>query len=196
LTQISVLSEVGGRDPSRNVLSEVAVISRDMVDEMSDIVWAVSPRHDRFDSIVHRMRRFAEDAMADGEVVFDTSELPPDLPLPLELRRPLYLIFKEAVNNVARHSEATRMAIRIAARESHLELLVEDNGQGFDPPAFPHGEGLTSIRRRVKELSGTVKWDSAPGRGTRFQARLPLHSHRPSWKALVKSLRPGSWRSW
>jgi signal transduction histidine kinase len=136
------------------------------------------------------MRRFAEDAMADGELLFDTSHLPPDLPLPLELRRPLYLIFKEAVNNVARHSQATRMTIRIAARESHIELQIEDNGRGFDPSEFPHGEGLMSIRRRVKELSGTVVWDTAPGRGTRLQATLPLGSRIPlvKWRSLARKL--------
>jgi len=176
LTQISVLTEIGGRDASRNVLSEVAVISRDMVDEMSDIVWAASPRHDRFDSIVHRMRRFAEDAMADGELVFDASQMPPDLRLPLELRRPLYLVFKEAVNNVARHARATRMVVRIAARDASIELAIEDNGCGFDPGASPYGEGLASIRRRMKEISGAVAWHSAPGQGTRFQATLPLPS--------------------
>lgn len=176
LTQISVLTEIGGRDASRNVLEEVAVISRDMVDEMSDIVWAASPRHDRFDSIVHRMRRFAEDAMAEGELAFDATQLPPDLPLPLELRRPLYLVFKEAVNNVARHSQATRMAVRIAARNASIELVIEDNGRGFDPDACGHGEGLASIRRRVKEVSGSVAWHTAPGQGTRFQATLPLRT--------------------
>lgn len=191
LTQISVLTEIGGRDASRNVLGEVAVISRDMVDEMSDIVWAASPRHDRFDSIVHRMRRFAEDAMADGELVFDASQLPPDLPLPLELRRPLYLVFKEAVNNVARHSRATRMAVRIAVRDSTIELAVEDNGSGFDAGADANGEGLASIRRRVKEVSGSVAWHTAPGQGTRFQATLPLRT-RTSLGRLVGLL----WWRW
>jgi signal transduction histidine kinase/ligand-binding sensor domain-containing protein len=176
LTQISVLTEIGGRDPSRGVLGEVAVISRDMVDEMSDIVWAVSPRHDRFDSIVHRMRRFAEDAMADGELVFDASGLSPDLPLPLELRRSLYLVFKEAVNNVARHSDATRMVVRIATQDGLIELFVEDNGRGFDTNVRSQGEGLASIRRRLKEVHGTATWDTAPGSGTRFQAKLPLRS--------------------
>jgi len=183
LTQISLLSEVGRRDPFRNVLEEIAEISRDLVQEMSDIVWAVSPRHDRFDSMVHRMRRFAEDAMADGEVVFDTSGLPGDLTLPLEYRRPVYLVFKEVVNNVARHAGATRMAIRIATREGSLELAIEDNGRGFDPAASASGEGLSSIRRRIKELSGTVTWVTAPGQGTRFEAAVPLRSHRslPKW---------------
>jgi signal transduction histidine kinase/ligand-binding sensor domain-containing protein len=178
LTQISLLSEVGRRDPSRNVLGEVAGIARDLVREMSDIVWAVSPRHDRVDAIVHRMRRFAEDAMADGELVFDASGLPSALHLPLEYRQPLYLVVKEAVNNVARHAVATRMTIRISARDAFLEVAIEDNGCGFDPRASFNGEGLPSIRRRVKELAGTVEWDSAPGKGTRFLAAFPLRPRR------------------
>ena len=178
LTQISLLSEVGRRDPSRNVLGEVAGIARDLVREMSDIVWAVSPRHDRVDAIVHRMRRFAEDAMADGELVFDASGLPSALHLPLEYRQPLYLVVKEAVNNVARHAGATRMTIRISARDTLLEVAIEDNGCGFDPRASFNGEGLPSIRRRVKELAGTVEWDSSPGKGTRFLAAFPLRPRR------------------
>ncbi len=178
LTQISLLSEVGRRDPSRNVLGEVAGIARDLVREMSDIVWAVSPRHDRVDAIIHRMRRFAEDAMADGELVFDASGLPAALYLPLEYRQPLYLVLKEAVNNVARHACATRMAIRIAAKDAFLEITIEDNGCGFDPSASFSGEGLPNIRRRIKELSGTVAWESAPGQGTRFTAIFPLRPRR------------------
>jgi signal transduction histidine kinase/ligand-binding sensor domain-containing protein len=178
LTQISLLSEVGRRDLSRDTLGEVAGIARDLVQEMSDIVWAVSPRHDRFDSMVHRMRAFAEDAMADGELVFDISELPADLPLPLEYRRPLYLAFKEAVNNVSRHAAATRLTVRVAAKDGSIQLTVEDNGCGFDPAESPGGEGLASIRRRIRDLQGTVAWESVPGQGTRFTAVLPLRARR------------------
>jgi ligand-binding sensor domain-containing protein len=178
LTQISLLSEVGRRDPFRDVLSDIAGISRSMVEEMSDIVWAVSPRHDHFDSIVHRMRHFTEDALPDGEVDFDTAGLPTTLPLPLEYRRPLYLIFKEAVNNVARHAHASRMLVRIAAHEDSLELVIEDNGVGFDPAAARNGEGLASIRRRIKELSGSVSWETTPGKGTRLTVTMPMRARR------------------
>lgn len=105
--------------------------TRDLVLEMSDIVWAVSPRHDRFDALAHRMRRFAEDALPDGELIFDASGLPGDPSLPIEYRRPLFLVFKEAVNNVARHSGATRMKVRLAF--SSRTFTLEDNGCGVDP---------------------------------------------------------------
>ena len=174
LTQISLLSEVGQRDVSRNVLAEIAQISRDLGREMADIVWAVSPRHDRFEALAHRMRGFAEDALPDGELKFDIAGLPGDLSVPIEFRRPIFLVFKEAVNNVARHSEATRLTVRLAVNDGHLHLAVEDNGIGFDSGEASAGEGLSSIRRRMKNLGGTADWETAPGKGTRFRVDLPL----------------------
>jgi ligand-binding sensor domain-containing protein len=174
LTQISLLSEVGQRDASRNVLAEIAQISRDLGREMADIVWAVSPRHDRFDALAYRMRRFAEDALPDGQVAFDAAGLPGDLSLAIEYRRPLFLVFKEAVNNVARHSGATRLTVRLAVTDGVLRMVVEDNGSGFDPAGEDAGEGLNSIQRRMKNLGGKAEWETESGRGTKFTATLPL----------------------
>ena len=174
LTQISLLSEVGQRDVSRNVLAEIAQISRDLGREMADIVWAVSPRHDRFDALAHRMRGFAEDALPDGELTFDTTGLPGDLSVPIEYRRPVFLVFKEAVNNVARHSEATHLTVRLAVTDGVLRMAVEDDGIGFDSAELADGEGLSSIRRRMKNLGGKAEWQTAHGRGTKFMATLRL----------------------
>jgi signal transduction histidine kinase len=124
------------------------------------------------------MRHFAEDALPDGEVVVDASELPATLPLPLEYRRPLYLVFKEAVNNVARHAKATRIDIRVAAHDGVLELVVQDNGCGFDQSAVRRGEGLMNVRRRIRDLSGTATWETTPGKGTRLTAKVPLSTRR------------------
>jgi ligand-binding sensor domain-containing protein len=174
LTQISLLSEVGQRDVSRNVLADIAQISRDLGREMADIVWAVSPRHDRFNALAHRMRGFAEDALPDGELTFDTAGLPGDLSVPIEYRRPVFLVFKEAVNNVARHSGAKHLTVRLAVTDGILRMTVEDDGIGFDAAVFADGEGLNSIRRRMKNLGGKAEWKTERGHGTRFTATLRL----------------------
>jgi len=174
LTQISILSELARRNPSRDALSDVADLARQMVEDMSDIVWAVNPRHDRFDALAHRMRRFASDMLADRDLEFDTARLPTDLKIPLEYRRPLFLIFKEAVNNVARHSGATAVSVRLTLKGSALQLMVQDNGGGFDTSARLEGEGIGSVRKRVRDLGGSAEWTSDPGRGTCFEATLPL----------------------
>jgi ligand-binding sensor domain-containing protein/two-component sensor histidine kinase len=177
LTQISILSELARRGASRDVHADLAGIARELVEDMSDIVWAVNPRHDRFDALAHRMRRFASDTLADIELEFDAASLPAEFSVPLEYRRPLYLVFKEAAHNVARHSGATRAAIRIEIDHASLKLTVEDNGCGFDVAAPRDGEGLNSIQRRMKDVGGRAEWESKPGCGARFTATLPLHRH-------------------
>jgi ligand-binding sensor domain-containing protein/signal transduction histidine kinase len=177
LTQISILSELARRGASRDVLGDVAGIARELVEDMSDIVWAVNPRHDRFDALAHRMRRFASDTLGDIELEFDATSLPAEFSVPLEYRRPLYLVFKEAAHNVARHSGATRAAIRIELDHRSLKLTVEDNGRGFDVTAPREGEGVNSIQRRMKDVGGWAEWESKPGSGARFTATLPLRRH-------------------
>jgi signal transduction histidine kinase/ligand-binding sensor domain-containing protein len=178
LTQISILSEVGSRSAVSSVLSEIGVIARDMVAEMSEIVWAMAPRHDHFDDLIHRLRRFADDVLGGAgiELRFETDGLPSGLKVPLEARRPLYLIFKEAVNNVVRHSGAQTATIALEADDDFLKLTVQDDGCGFDVNAVHSGEGLTSMARRITEIGGTAEWVSAPGGGTRFTATLPIAS--------------------
>ncbi len=180
LTQISILSELARRGGAHDALEEVAGISRELVGDMSDIVWAVNPRHDRFEALAHRMRRFAGDTLGDIELEFDAASLPADFSVPLEYRRTLYLVFKEAAHNVARHSGATRTAIRMELGNASLKLMVEDNGRGFDLQADRQGEGIHSIERRMRDIGGSAWWEpaepSGPRPGTRFTAVFPLSS--------------------
>jgi signal transduction histidine kinase/ligand-binding sensor domain-containing protein len=175
LTQISILSELARKRSEPEVLSEIAEIARGLVADMSDIVWAISPNHDRFEGLVHRMRRFASDTLGGMDIVeFETGRAAGDGSVPLEIRRPLYLVFKEAVNNVARHSGAKKAWIRLEQDRWSVKLTVEDDGRGVDPQTASRGEGMASIRRRMKEIGGSAEWESGAGKGTRFVAVLPV----------------------
>ena len=192
LTQISILSELARRGEAPGLLSDIAETARGMVEDMSDIVWAVNPRHDHFGALMHRMRRFASDTLggADIDLTFDTEGLPSGFLAPLEARRPLFLVFKEAVNNTARHSHASRAAIRMTLTDSVLRLTIEDDGRGFDAGSSYAGEGLASMARRMHAVGGTAAWESAPGTGTRFTATLPLQK-RTSLSELIAWVRHG-----
>jgi ligand-binding sensor domain-containing protein/signal transduction histidine kinase len=181
LTQISILSELARRSYTPQVLADIANIARAVAQDMSDIVWAVNPRHDRFEGLVHRMRRFASDTLGGAEIdlAFEAEKLPVDFAVPLDARRPLYLVFKEAVNNVARHSGATKASVRLSLDRSWLKLTVEDNGRGFNPAEAQAGEGLASVSRRMRDLEGKATWNSLPGAGTIFTAVLPLRTRTP-----------------
>ncbi len=95
--------------------------------------------------------------------------------LPLAVEQTLFRIAQEALSNAAKHSQSTRVTLRVVWAADHVTLIVEDNGQGFDPGrARGRGLGLSSMAERAAELGGYVHIHSAPGQGTRIEARLPL----------------------
>jgi len=182
LSQIAILCEVlgrrvGGSDPAIvEPLSKIASSSREMIDSMSDIVWAVNPRKDRLSDVVQRMRRFATDTAEarDLELAFEAPDAAANLRLGADFRRQIYLVFKEGLNNAVRHSGCRRVEIELARKSGSLTLSVRDDGKGFDPAADSEGHGLASMRRRAEELGGGLTIDSAPGRGTRVFLEVPL----------------------
>jgi ligand-binding sensor domain-containing protein len=182
LSQIAILSEVARHSAlspeagTRLPLTEIAGISRGLVDAMSDIVWAINPDHDRLSNLVYRMRRFATDVLGGQgiELLFRSSVAEHDLKIGVDVRRQVYLIFKEGVHNIARHSGAGRVQVDLDRVEDSLSLRLSDNGAGFDPNAEYQGRGLANMRKRAATLRGTVELVSAPGKGALLRMTVPL----------------------
>ncbi|MDQ3378283.1 MAG: GAF domain-containing sensor histidine kinase [Actinomycetota bacterium] len=100
-------------------------------------------------------------------------------PIPPQVEAALYRMGGEALANVARHANARRATIRLVATPDAVSLLVEDEGDGFDPSAVPTDRhGLVGMRERVEMLGGVLRVDSSPDRGTRVEARIPLEGFR------------------
>jgi signal transduction histidine kinase len=88
----------------------------------------------------------------------------------------LYRVVQEAITNVVRHAEAQRASVVVTASNKHVQLVVEDDGHGFDPGALTPGEqlGITGMRERIELLGGSFRLESAPARGCAVFARLPV----------------------
>ena len=187
LTQIALLTEVlrqrrGDEDPTlSSSLSKIAGVSRELVDSMSDIVWAINPARDHLSDLTQRMRRFASDTLAARGVklVFRAPEANLAAKLGADTRREVYLVFKEAVNNAARHSGCTRAEIEVATTSAWLTLTVRDDGTGFDAAAdrVGDGNGLCSMRRRAEAFGGSLEIRSEPD-GTAVTLRCPIGGRR------------------
>ena len=99
----------------------------------------------------------------------------PDAPLPV--KEAIYRVAQEALHNIVKHARATRVEVTVRSDPSGLDLEIRDNGVGFDASAsFPGHLGLRSMHERVEALSGAFSIATAPGSGTRLQARLPLRT--------------------
>ena len=179
LTRIAFLSEVAGLGGegagSNGALSSIARISRESVASMNDIVWAIDPNRDTFVDLSQRMRQYAEEVFLARGVELDFSA-PEDVAIKLghDFRRQLYLAFKEAVNNAARHSDCSRAHVALHAEGSRLVLEVSDDGRGFDVATARRGNGLANLRKRAAALGAGLEVGSEPGRGTRVVLAVPL----------------------
>jgi ligand-binding sensor domain-containing protein/two-component sensor histidine kinase len=182
LSLIAMASEVAtqrSREDDQQMTEALSLISgtsRELVDSMGDIVWAVNPQRDHLVDLVKRMRRFASDVFSARHIAFHF-ESPiddRDIRLGTETRREVLLIFKEAVNNIARHSECNKADIEFKSEGGWLVLKVRDNGKGFDTSQLFDGNGLVSMRRRAERLGGLLEVVSRHGEGMALTLKTPL----------------------
>jgi two-component sensor histidine kinase len=181
LSLIAMASEVASRqahnvdDRMAGWLSLISDTSRETVDSMSDIVWAVNPAKDRLIDLVQRMRRVAEEALTAKNIAFHFSapDEETDTRLSVDTRREVFMVFKEGINNIAHHSHATKADLSMKLEDRLLVLELADNGRGFDPTSAGEGNGLASMRRRAQKLRGKLEIDSNPGKGTKIRMTVP-----------------------
>jgi signal transduction histidine kinase len=94
--------------------------------------------------------------------------------LPFEAKEALYRVAQEALNNIVKHAQASRVEIRLDTCDGQINLEIRDDGIGFDPQGqFPGHLGLHTMRERVARLGGTLDIESGPGRGTHLRAHIP-----------------------
>jgi signal transduction histidine kinase len=144
---------------------------------MGDIVWAVSPDVGTPVHLSQRMRRLASDLLpARGiELQFESSD-EGQVRLGIDMRREVFLIFKEALHNVVRHANATDVSIVLTIGRRTLRLVVSDNGKGFaaSPETAAAGQGLRSMKRRAAAIGGRLSITSSPGAGTMVALDAPI----------------------
>jgi signal transduction histidine kinase len=134
------------------------------------------------------MRRFATDVLGGQRIdlEFHSSVAGEDLRIGADVRRQVYLIFKEAIHNIVRHSGARRVEVGLGSSKEGFALRVVDDGRGFDPAVRHEGNGLVNMRRRAAAVDGRVQLQSAPGRGTVLTLTVPLEHRRPLSMLRVK----------
>lgn len=173
--------------------------ARETVMSLDEIVWAVDPRNDTLGSLGEYVGSFAQQffraTTTRCRLAIDPE--PRDLPLDSEVRHALFLAFKEAVNNVARHAGAEECRVSLAVTGGELRIEVSDDGCGFGANAagFVPGEGLRNIRERLAACGGWQRLDSAPGKGTTIALGLLVASRggrRPFASAVAADTIRGS----
>jgi signal transduction histidine kinase len=192
LSQIAVVSEVlsqreGVQDQFREPLSQIANDSRELVASMSDLVWAIDPRRDHLHDLVQRMRRFSSDMFTARNIQFRFNAPAGDLRLGVDQRRQIFLIFKEGVNNIVRHSDCTEAEVGLTLEANTLVLRVRDNGRGLDLSQAGPGNGLIGMQARAGTLGGQMEITRGQDCGTDVTLKIPLDGRpTPRWIAFSR----------
>jgi ligand-binding sensor domain-containing protein/signal transduction histidine kinase len=178
LSSIYILSDVLSarvKDPdSSGMVGMIGKNAKSMLEKLDDIIWVVNPSKDKFKNLGLRIREYAIPLFELKKIQFGISydARLDDLPVPMEIRRNVYLIAKEAINNALKYSECT--SITICFRQQHPGILMEinDNGKGFDPMLPTSRNGIKNMKQRAVQINGQLNISSAPGQGTRITLRI------------------------
>lgn len=183
LSNISILSTMAKARLGENkvvteqYIDKISDNSQQMMEAMDDIVWSIKPANDSMQKIIARMREVASGTLEpkDIDIDFYVDEKVFDLKLNMEARRDLFLIFKEAVNNIAKYSKSTHVLIHITYVRKRLMLKIKDNGIGFEIEKADNGNGLSNMRKRAAMLNARIKMFSAKGQGSQLLLNIPIN---------------------
>ncbi len=170
LTKISLFAELGlaykDTPQGYGYVHKISELGRSAVEALGTIVWATDTRNDTMGNLFNRIQEQALDLLAAREIVlaFDQDNIPDQLSVAAHVRQHLYLICKEAIHNVAKHSGGNRLSVHFRKAGKVLSLTIADNGEVLPEMLINHqGNGLANIRARVAALGGKVHFGTAEG---------------------------------
>jgi signal transduction histidine kinase len=182
LSSISLFSEVVKLKSKTKMPEITPMLNRissnidEMMEAMNDIVWTINSNNDNFENILIRMRSNASELFeAKGyELVLNFDQKLYSVKLGMVARKNVYLIFKEAINNVVKYANGDKVVISISYSKNEITLLIEDNGIGFETSNTSKGNGLNTMNKRAIEINGTFSVYSKEGIGTKVKFSFPI----------------------
>ena len=172
LSSISILSDMASHEKdytqSSGMMQEIKQSSVSLMEKMDDIVWSINPRNDSIQDLMVRVQRFAASLFEakDIDYTIHIDDSIRDARLDMENRQHIYLIMKEAINNLVKYSECTSAEIDVKYRNNILAIEIRDNGKGFNEQSIRLGNGLISMRKRAEAISAMINIRSSESHGT------------------------------
>jgi signal transduction histidine kinase len=158
------------------ILERIYQDSQNISGVMREIVWSINPEIDTLGEALPRMLQYASELLEAKDITLQP-EIAPEIEqmkLSMEQRRDIYLIFKEAVNNLARHSKARNASIRFNLSGNMLVMVVADDGAGFDLTSPVLNNGLKNMKERARSHRWQLGVQSQKGEGTTITLRAGI----------------------
>ena len=153
----------------RALLGKITDNSEETVSLMRDTVWAINPENDTTEKLLEKMESFGIEMLSSKGVAFDFENLldTKKSHFPMEQRRNVYMIFKEAINNIAKHAKATKATCKLFSKNGNNYIEITDNGNGFNTEKTFEGNGLKNFKFRSEDEEIRVTVNSDINKGTK-----------------------------
>ena len=183
MTSISILSEVASQKikqhhaaDANEMMEQIGSSSRTLLQNLDDIIWSINPQNDPIEKIVLRMKELAAEMLEPNRIRYELSFDPKlgNIAIPMQDRRHLFLIYKEALNNMIKYADCSNAYLSMQAADHTLTLKIEDDGKGFDKSNFTPGNGLINMQQRAEEMNASLSISSSPGKGSSITLKYPL----------------------
>jgi ligand-binding sensor domain-containing protein/signal transduction histidine kinase len=186
LSSISILSDMALHDQESirrspapavpTMIKEIRDNSLSLLEKMDDIVWSINPRNDTLESLLLRIQRFGSQLFEARGIEYDIDIEPEirQIRLQMEHRQHLYLIMKEAVNNLVKYAGARKAHIRVHAVRQFLVVRISDDGTGFNPAVARTGNGIINMKNRAAAMKAALDIETSPGNGTAVTLTLKI----------------------
>ena len=176
LCKSSMTNEMKNGDDSMILLQKIQQRSQKTLDAMDDLVWSTKPGNDSLDSLIVRMREYAAEVLEAAGISFtiESPEALNNVKLNMQQRKNLYLIFKEAVNNLAKYSKTKKASIRFEQQKKYLRMVIIDEGTGFTITSIKKGNGLDNMQSRAAEMNAQLEIRSSENKGTTISLDMPV----------------------
>jgi two-component system, NarL family, sensor histidine kinase UhpB len=181
LSSISILSEMVAFQQQKGqfkpeVMQQVSDDARAVINKMDDIIWTINPENDSIQNLETRLKSFAIPLFESKDIDFrfDFSKEIDNIKIDLSKRRDIYLILKEAINNLIKYSQCKNVIIYSKIERKTLTMSIKDDGIGFDTNVESIRNGQRNMKTRAEKIGGSLAINSEIGLGTEVILRVNI----------------------
>lgn len=164
-------SKLKNDDDSVNLTDKISKYSIEVSNNMNDIIWNINPKFDTISELVKKIITYGDNLMENSNIQFELSLNEPiyEFKIRSEVKYHLYLIFKEALNNIAKHSKTKKVNLSIESNKKGLNIVIKDYGIGFNPEIETGRNGVLNMKERAKAIGAELIIDSIINTGTEIK---------------------------
>jgi len=188
LSSISILGNVIKKENNNPVLvlnniEKIISYSKNIQENISEIIWAMNPKNDTLESLISYINNYASEFLGNSSIVFNI-QIPENIPGDMingKIRRTIFLIIKESLNNISKYANASAVSFEINIEKGLFAVIVKDNGNGFDTDKIPRfSNGINNMKQRIASVHGVFNIASALNLGTTIFLQVRYKALEPS----------------